>query len=104
MRATSDDPLLSVYAARRKDETLALLVINKSPQTVMNARLSIAGLQPRSAATMFSYGMPQDEAARIGSDSADIAQTTLSGVAEDFSCLFSPYSANVIVLSPANAK
>jgi hypothetical protein len=102
--ATSDDPLLSVYAARREDETLALLVINKSPQTVMNANLSIVGLQPRSAATMFSYGLPQDEAARIASDSADIAQTTLSGVAEDFSCLFSPYSANVIVLSPSNAK
>jgi hypothetical protein len=44
--------------------------------------LSIAGLQLRSAATMFSYGLPQDEAARTGSDSADIAQTILSGVAE----------------------
>jgi alpha-N-arabinofuranosidase len=104
MRATSDNPLLSVYAARRVDETLALLVINKSPQTVMNVNLSIAGLRLRSAATMFSYGLPQDEAARTGSDSADIAQTILSGVAENFSCLFSPYSVNVIVLSPSNKK
>jgi hypothetical protein len=102
--ATSDDPLLSVYAARREDETLALLVINKSPRTVKNVNLSIVGLQPRSAATMFSYGLPQDEAARIGRDSADIAQTTLADVAEDLSCLCSPYSANVIVLSPSNAK
>jgi alpha-N-arabinofuranosidase len=86
------------------DETLALLVINKSPQTVMNVNLSIASLQLRSAATMFSYGLPQDEAARTGSNSVDIAQTNLSGVAENFACLFSPYSANVIVLSSLKTK
>jgi hypothetical protein len=104
VRAASGNKLLSVYAARRANETLALLVINKSPQTVMNANLSMAGFQPQPTATIYSYGIPQDEAARTGSGSEDIAQTNLSGAATEFVHSFAPYSATVIVLSPANAR
>jgi hypothetical protein len=102
--AASDNQLASVYAARHVDETLALLVINKSPQIVMNVNFSVVGFQPQSVATIFSYGMPQDEAARTGSESCDIAQTNLTGAGTDFSSSFAPYSVTVIVLSPSKSK
>jgi hypothetical protein len=104
VRAVSDHKLLSVYAARRADGTLALLVINKSPGATLKADISIAGFQPESGATMYSYGVPQDEAARTGTGSPDIAQTTLTGAAMGFPRPFPPYSATVIVLSPRRGE
>jgi hypothetical protein len=104
VRAISDNKLLSAYAARRADGTLALLVINKNPAAAVKAEFSLAGFQPEPGATIYSYGIPQDEAARTGTGSLDIAQTSFSGTAADFTCTFAPYSANVIVLSPKRGK
>ena len=100
VRATSNNKLLSVYAARRADGTLTILVINKSPGATLKADLSIAGFQSASGAITYSYGIPQDEAARTGTGSPDIAQAPLAGAAAAFPCPFPPYSATVIVLSP----
>lgn len=99
VRATSDNRLLSAYAARRTDGTLALLVINKGPSATMKADVSLAGFQPEPAATTYTYGIPQDEAARTGTGSPDIAQAAFSGAAAKFPCTFPPYSATVLVLS-----
>jgi hypothetical protein len=104
VRATSDNKLLSAYAARRADGTLALLVINKSPGSTLTADVSLAGIQPESAATIYSYGIPQDEAARTGTGSPDIAQTAFKGAAAEFPCTFGPYSATVVVLSPVRGR
>jgi hypothetical protein len=104
VRATSDNNLLSAYAARRSDGTMSLLVINKSPGATLKAALSIAGFQPETGATIYSYGIPQDEAARTGTGSPDIAQTAFSGAGAEFSREFPPYSATVIVLSPHRAR
>jgi hypothetical protein len=104
VRATSDSKLLSVYAARRAEGTLALLVINKSPGTALKADVSLTGFQPASGATAYSYGIPQDEAARTGAGSQDIAQTAFDGAAREFSRTFAPYSATVLVLSPVGGE
>jgi hypothetical protein len=104
LRASSDNRLLSVYAARRAEGTMSLLVINKSPEAALKADFSIAGFQPKSSATICSYGIPQDEAARTGTGSPDIAQVNFTGAAAEFSCRFMPYSATVISLSPVGAK
>jgi hypothetical protein len=103
-RATSDNKLLSVYAARRTDGALALLIINKSPCATLRADLSIRGFQPASGAALYSYGIPQDEAARTGTNSPDIARRDFTGAAPEFSFQFPPYSASVMVLSPLGAK
>ena len=97
VRATSDNKLLSAYAARRADGTLALLVINKSPGATLKADISIAGFQPESGATIYSYGIPQDEAARTGTGSPDIAQTAFSRRGGGIPPQFAPYSATVMV-------
>ena len=75
MRATSDNRLLSAYAVRRADGTLTLLVINKSPGATVKADLAIAGFRPEPGAMDILYGISQDEAARTGIGSTDIAQS-----------------------------
>lgn len=104
LRQASDNKLLSVYAACCADRTLALLVINKSPGATLKTDVSIAGFQPEPGATIYSYGIPQDEAARTGKGSPDIAQAAFSGAAAEFRCTFAPYSATVIALSPLRAR
>jgi hypothetical protein len=63
-----------------------------------------AGFQPESDARIYSYGIPQDEAARTGTGSPDIAQTAFKGAAVEFPCTFEPYSATLTVLSPVRGK
>jgi hypothetical protein len=87
-------------AHRRSDDTVSLFVINKSPNAALQAGFSIAGFRPESGAIIYSYGIPQDEAARSGTGSPDIATAAFSGAATEFTREFPPYSTTVIVLSP----
>ncbi len=57
------------------------------------------GFRPESTAQRYSYGIPQDGAARTGNGSQGIAETAFSGAAPEFICSFGPYSATVMVLS-----
>lgn len=100
--ATSDSTLLAVYAAHRTDGTLSLLLLNKSPSDTLTANFSLNGFTPQAAATMYVYGMTQDNAAQSGMGSPDIARSTLSSVATTFSVAFTPYSATVLALTPTS--
>jgi hypothetical protein len=104
VRSSSDNKLLAVYAARRINGSLALLVINKSPSDALTANFSIANFRPAPSASVYDYGIPQDEAARTGFGPQDIAQTVFSSAAPQFSRVFPPYSATVIAFSPQTAK
>src|SRR5262249_38621759 len=55
---------------------------------------------PQSTATVHSYGIPQDEAARIGTGSPDVASGTISNAAISFTYSAPAYSVSVISLSP----
>jgi hypothetical protein len=92
--------VVGTFAALRVEGTLPLLVIKKSPGATLKAGIFIAGFQPESGATTYSYGIPQDEATRSGTGSPDIAQAPFTGASAEFPRKFSPYSATVIVLSP----
>jgi hypothetical protein len=65
----------------------------------MNVSFSIASFQPQSEATIYFYGIPQDEAARTGIGSEEIAQSSFTRASAEFSRPFPPYSVTVIVLS-----
>src|SRR5262249_14793802 len=67
--SSSDNQLLSVYGALRTNGTLQLLVINKSPNVNADVRIQLRGFNPSGTADIYSYGIPQDEAARTGSGS-----------------------------------
>lgn len=97
----SDYWLLSFYAARRLDGALTVLAINKDPANTLTGQVAVTGYTPATSGTVFSYGIPQDNAARTGIGSPDVAQTNLSGAGTNFSYAFPPYSATVIMLTPA---
>ena len=102
--AASDYSLLSTYAVRRQDGSLTILTINKDPVNTLTGQVAVAGFTPASGATVYSYGIPQDNAAETGIGSPDVAQTNISVVGTNFSYAFPPYSATVLALSPAPAK
>ncbi len=99
--AGSDYSLLSAYAARRADGSLTLLVVNKSPTTRLNASITLTDYSPNGTFRAYSYGIPQDEAARTGVGSADVASTTYSGAGSVFGFTFPAYSATVLSLNVA---
>ena len=94
--STSDYPLVSVCAAERTNGGLTLLIVNKSPNTAFNTNITISGGSPGSTGTLYSYGIPQDNAAESGVGSADIATSPITGLSTNSSYDFPAYSANVI--------
>jgi alpha-N-arabinofuranosidase len=103
IEATSNFNLLSVYAVKRGNGGLSLLVINKSRANDLSANINLTGFAPQSNATIHSYGIPQDEAARTGAGSPDVVTGTLANAAAAFAYTFPAYSATVISLAPAVA-
>ncbi len=96
--SASDYSFLSVCAAQRTNGGLTLLVVNKSASNALNANITISGATPGSTGTLYSYGIPQDNAAETGVGSADIASSSITGLSTSFSYTFPAYSANVIAL------
>jgi alpha-N-arabinofuranosidase len=105
VQASSDYSKLGIYAVRGADRSVRILVINKHPSETLNATISLPALKRGEKAKVFSYGIPQDEAARTGEGSADVQQSTLT-LTGGPTLTFTPasYSAHVIVLSPRDRK
>jgi len=105
LTATNDYSLLSVYAARRLNGALTVLAINKDPANTYTGQVVTASYVPGSNATVYFYGIPQDEAARTNGAAAaqDVATTVFSGAGTNFNYVFPPYSATLLALSPAPA-
>ena len=101
--AASDYPFLSVCAAQRTAGGLTLLVVNNSASDALNANISISGTSTGSTGTLYSYGIPQDNAAETGTGSADIATTPVTGLSTNFTFNFPAYSANVIAFGAASS-
>jgi alpha-N-arabinofuranosidase len=101
VEAGSDYGLLSIYAARRLDGSLTLLALNKSSTTTLNANIVLRGYSPNGTVHTYSYGIPQDEAARTGVGSADIAAGSAGSVGSTFAFPFPPNSVTVLSLNGA---
>ena len=105
LAATSDYSLLSAYAVRRTNGALTLLVINKDPTNTLTSDVALSGFVPNAEATVRSYGIPQDEAARTNAslEAQDIATSTFGSAASAFSYSFPPYSLTLLTFTPAGA-
>jgi hypothetical protein len=102
--ASSNNSLVSAYGALGSDGTLELLLINKDQVTDSNAQIDITGFTPGANAVVYSYGIPQDKAARTGSGSPDVQQTSFAGAAASFTYSLPAYSATVLSLSQGTAS
>ena len=97
--ASSDYNGLGIYAVRDPHtRTLNLLLINKHPTAALNASIAIDGFRTGGEAKVYTYGIPQDEAARTGTGSADVAETTLALTGATLTYAPAPYSVTVIKL------
>ena len=101
LSATSDFSLLSAYASRHANGSVSLLVINKNPVASLNTQVTLTGYVPGANASMYSFGIPQDNAAQSGIGSPDLLQTNSPVAGTTFNYNFPAYSLNLFTFSPA---
>ncbi|MGD0815184.1 MAG: alpha-L-arabinofuranosidase [Verrucomicrobiota bacterium] len=106
LSANSDYLLLSAYAARGADGSLRLLVINKDTNATYNAQISLTNFAPSPSATVYSYGMPQDNAVEYNQSTnlQDIAVSSYSPASTLFTNSFAPLSLTLFNFAPAAAS
>ena len=92
LNPTSDYSLLASGATLLNDGGLALLVINKNPSGALTGNVTLKNFVPTAAAMVRSYGIPQDDAARTGIGSPDIATNVFFPGGTSFSYSFPAYS------------
>jgi len=101
--AASDYSGIGAYAVRdRRTHTLNLLLINKHPTAALPVHIAVGGFKVARSAEVFTYGISQDEAARTGTGSPDVARSTAAISGATFTWTPAPYSATVIRLETAD--
>jgi hypothetical protein len=105
LNGSSDNLLLSTYAARRSNGALTLLVISKNPVANQNAQIALSNFAPWTTATVRSYGLGQDQATETNGAPVlqDIA-TNSATVASTFNYNFPPLSLTLFTFSPAPSR
>ncbi|HEY8286952.1 MAG TPA: hypothetical protein VIJ28_21385, partial [Chloroflexota bacterium] len=101
LRAESNNSFLDAFAARRGDRSVTLLLINKSPSAVVRAALAISGFTPSGSATIYSFGMAQDNAALSGLGSPEMTTSALRVSGSGLSFSVPPYTMDVVSLRAA---
>jgi len=89
--AASDQALVTAHAVRQANGNLALMLVNKSPDTTYNVNIAISGYSPASAATIYSYG----------TQGGTISTRSVSGVGNVFAQSIPPYSLTTVVMVPS---
>jgi len=90
IRSSSDNPLVSVHAARNANGDLSVELVNKDPSTAYTVNLNYAGWQPSSAApVVYTYG---DEATSITQAQQGTSSTQV----------IPPYSIETVKLTPSS--
>jgi hypothetical protein len=103
LASASDYPLLSIYAAQKTSGALSLLVLNKDTTSNFNAQIVLTDYGPGAGATVRSFGIPQDEAARTNGPATaqDIATNVFAGAAATFTYSFPALSLTLFTLGPS---
>ncbi len=82
---------LNVYASKRSNERVALMIVNTSPNISYKVQLKFEGFEPQSIAQEYTYGMGNGVGGAMTSiDKKDISLSTPLEVR--------PYSINVVVI------
>ena len=91
--ASADQTLVAAHAVRQANGNLALLLINKDPNTTYNTNVSMTGYTPAGTATTYYYG----------ANTASIVQGSVSSLGNAFTRALPPYSLTTIVMTPATS-
>ncbi len=86
--ASSDQPMLSIYAARRADGALTLMAVNRGPQA-MTQRVTLAGFAPAGRAEVRLFDPTHNAETRPAVD-----------VSADFQYTFPPTSMTLLTIPP----
>ncbi len=97
--AQSDLPLVTSYAAAHTNRNLSLMLINKSPTNYYAANIILSNCVPGATATVYSYGIAQDNAAKAGNNNVCDITTNTCNVSANFKYPLAPYSINVLVFT-----
>ena len=103
LQAASDYEWLTAYASRRANGAVALLVLNKSLGSSLNAQIALDGFAPTTSAMLRSFGIPNDEAARTNGPAVarDIITNSIANAGTNFTYNFPPLSMTLFTLAPS---
>jgi hypothetical protein len=90
--------LLDVFTTQRSDGSVRVLVVNKNATSPVTAQFVFTGFEPAGPATLYRYGMDQDNAAENGKSQA-IAVSTVKSASNKMTQVFPPYSISVFVFN-----
>jgi len=102
--ASSDYLMLTAYASRKVDGSLAVLLINKDNAATFNTQLSLGNYQPWTNALVRSFGLAQDEATRTNSllpGAQDIGTTSIGVTGTNLTIAIPPWTATLLTIPPA---
>jgi hypothetical protein len=93
--ATSNNSILAVHAAHRRNGSLGLILINKDPNIPAEVKVSISGAALGSQGTRFDYGPPNFKV------NGPVTKTSFTSGGATFSVTIPPYTITDIILPKA---
>lgn len=91
------NPYVRSYGVRKKDGTVRLLMVNTLPTNTQEIQITFDDFVPKSDYRVMRYGIPQDEAARLGNPNTDAETVDLTGAVDSMSVVLNPYSINLYI-------
>lgn len=103
LNGSTDYQWLTAYAARRANGSVALLVLNKSLVTNLNAQINLSGFTPLSTATVRTFGVFNDEATRTNGPATakDITTNSIANAGSSFTYNFPKLTMTLLTLIPS---
>ena len=92
VNATSNDPSLAVYAVRRRDGYVGLMLINEEPKSTANVNVTIEGGNVVATGRRIDYGQEQQKSG------ASIVQSEINGTGAKFTVSVPAYTITDILI------
>ena len=95
LNSSSTSPALSVHAAKRKDGSIGIMLINKDEKSATTAKITLKGMALGVKGARFDYGKTNPP------DGNSIVGRAMDGLGTSFSVPMPPYTATVILIPKA---